>query len=91
MMNLLIFKLWPALIPIAVYALWLMRCRRVAKKSGDPFPALLSGPWIITLVASVALLALSLFYMALSSEKNAGASYTPKRFENGTLYDESLE
>ena len=90
-MRLLILKAWPALIPIALYLIWILHRRRKAKKLGEPLPALLSGPWVPTLAVSLALFGSSLIFYALSSENNAGVSYQPKRFENGKLIEENLE
>ncbi len=90
-MRYLLLKIWPALIPLALYMLWLMSQRRKAKKAGEALPTLLSGPWLPTLGVALLLATISLFYVGLSAEKNAGASYTPKKFENGKLIDGELK
>lgn len=90
-MRFILFKAWPALIPIILYLLWLAHRRRKAKQADEPLPALLSGPWISTLAASLVLLAISFFYLGLSAENNAGVSYQPKAFKDGQLVEETLE
>ena len=90
-MRFLLLKIWPALIPIALYLLWLTLRRRKAKRAEEPLPTVLSGPWLQTLGAALALAAISLFYLGLSAQNNAGVSYTPKKFENGQLIDGELK
>ena len=91
MIRLLILRAWPALIPIALYLLWLAYRRRKAKNANEPLPTLLSGPWIATLCAALALFAASLFYLGLSAPKNAGVSYQPKQFKDGKLVEEEWQ
>lgn len=91
MLKLFFLKAWPALIPVAIYLIWLAIRRRKARRAGDTLPTLLSGPWITTLGVSLAVLAACLFYAGLSAEQNAGVSYQPKRFEDGKLIGETLE
>lgn len=89
-MLLFLLRVWPALVPIGLYLLWLSYLRRKAKKANEPLPALLSGPWLVTIAAALALMAASLFYIGLSAPKNAGISYQPKQFKNGKLIEEEL-
>jgi hypothetical protein len=90
-MRFLLLKIWPALLPVALYVLWLLLRRRKAKRAGEDLPTLLSGPWLQTLGVALLLATISLFYLGLSAEKNAGAAYTPKKFENGKLIDGELK
>ena len=90
MLRLMILRAWPALIPILIYLLWLYTRRRKAKKADEPLPALLDGPWLYTLMGSVALLAISLIATGLMYDHNEGTGYQPKRFEDGKLIEEEL-
>ena len=91
MIPLLILRAWPALIPLLLYWVWLSYRRRQAYNAGEPLPGILSGPWLVTLSAVVALFFASLFYVSLSAEKNAGAAYQPKQFKDGRLIEEELK
>ena len=91
MLRFFILKAWPAIIPLALYLLWLLHRRRHAKKYDLAPPALLDGPWLLTIAAAVTLVVASLLWAGLSQDHNAGTDYQPKRFEGGTLIDENLK
>lgn len=89
-MVLFLLRVWPAFIPIILYLVWHAYRKRKAIKAGDPKPALLSGPWQLTLLAALLLYGASLFYLALSAPKSGAVSYQPKQFKDGKLIREEL-
>lgn len=91
MIRLLLTKAWPALIPLGLYLVWYIWQRRRAIKEDAPLPPVLSGPWRITIAACLLILAICLFAVGLSAERNAGVSYQPQRYIDGQLIDDELQ
>lgn len=89
-MLIFLLRIWPAFIPIMLYLVWHAYRRRKAIKTGEPKPALLSGPWQLTLLAALLMYGASLFYIALSAPKSGAVSYQPKKFKDGKLIDEEI-
>lgn len=83
----LLATIWPALIPIALFALWYVIAVRRAKNQPEPIlPKLRDGPWFITIVSTIGLAILCIFAYGLLDEGHMG-EYIPAQLENGTLID----
>ncbi len=90
MFRLLIFRLWPAWIPILIYIGWhLWRTRKHAKE-GLEKPKFFDGPWRTVLLATILLAAASLMVIGLSEPARTGR-YEPAHMENGELVKGHLE
>jgi hypothetical protein len=72
MLRLLLIRLWPALIPIALYLLWVfvLRKEKVRHK-------LTEGPLFWTLVTSVLLAVGMLFWYGINEQGNWSGTYVP--------------
>ena len=91
MLKLIITKFWPALIPLALYVLWMLLRKRKAKKADEDIPRWLDGPWLWAVVASILIVIAGFFWLGLSSHSDSGSSYQPKEFKDGQLIEERLE
>ncbi len=85
MVRILMFRLWPAFIPLILYVLWMLYRRYMAKKHGLALPAYRDGPWMLAVGASLILGMLSFMMLGLLSPGNEGMDYTPTRMKDGQL------
>jgi hypothetical protein len=85
-MNMIRFliELWPAVIPLLLYTVWIVLLRRRAHKSGIEKPGWLSGPWFWMVLATAGTLVICLFAIGVFSSGTKG-DYIPPHMENGTL------
>lgn len=83
-MGLFLLRLWPVLIPLFVYLVWMRRVRNKARAAGGPIPHFGQGPWFWALVASLTIGILLFLSFGLSHERNTGA-YVPPHMENGKI------
>lgn len=83
-MGLLLFRLWPALIPLLMYYIWHVSVCRKAEKNGQPKPKFRDGPWYWAVLASLAVGAACLLFLGASIEPQTG-TYVPPHMENGVL------
>ncbi len=75
--------LWPALVPLGLYALWCVwRYRR--KQAGHAVPPLTHRLYV-TLVASILLAAVSFILLGVEQPANEGRSYVPTHYKDGVL------
>ncbi len=84
-----IFYLWPALIPIILYIGWLIIVRQKIKKraiESEVLPGLKDGPWVWTLLASVAIAIFCFLFLGLASDRMEG-QYQPAQYIDGKLID----
>ena len=91
MIRFLLFRAWPALIPVILYLLWIAYRRRKAKQNGHAPVRWRDGPWIAALAASVAILALCFLTLGMQSKPNAGRDYQPMEYIDGELKPGSLQ
>ena len=91
MLRFLITKAWPALIPLAIYVLWMALRRRKAKKQADDIPSWIDGPWAWAVGASLLLLIGGLIWVGVNAPSNKDVSYQPKTLIDGQLVDETLQ
>lgn len=84
MFRFLIFRLWPAWIPILLYVGWFLWRTRKHAKEGLEKPKITDGPWRMTLLAAMLLAAGSLLLWGLMEPAQQGG-YTPAHMENGKL------
>lgn len=89
-MALFLFRFWPVLIPLIVYAVWMIRVRGKARKAGEPVPQFREGPWFWAVVASLSVGIVIFFILGLSHEPAKG-TYVPPRTENGKIIPGHLE
>ena len=90
-MRLLLWRAWPALIPVICYLLWIgYRRRKAAQTGGDPV-RWRDGPWVMTLAISVVILAACLVWFGMQSQPNSGTLYKPVEYIDGELKPDSLE
>jgi hypothetical protein len=86
MLRLLLFRLWPALIPIILYVLWMRWRNHTARKNGLAEMRLREGPWVIAVLCSMAIGALMLVLVGLEGDK-VGTNYQPPRLVDGKIVE----
>ncbi len=75
--------LWPALLPLVVYAVWcIWRYRR--KQAGHAVPPVTKRLYV-TIVATIVLAGICLVVFGAEQKPNAGHSYTPAQYKDGVL------
>lgn len=81
----LLLKLWPALIPLALYIGWLFYMKRRAAHGITTPPELLRGMRRWCVIASVLLLVASFLIVALNQPARRDGRYIPPAFKDGAL------
>lgn len=87
-MRILVTYVLPLVLPAALYFLWLWSARSRARAgAGEAKPAAWweEAPWHWLALAGVALLAATLFALALTSGAPPGKVYTPPHVEDGQV------
>lgn len=79
-----LMEMWPALVPILLYAAWMALRRGRASRRGAEKPAWRDGPWFWAVMASIAVAIVCLVLWGLSADPVRGR-YVPPHMENGTL------
>lgn len=88
MLKLILFKLWPALVPILLYFIYTL----IRPKKGDAvIDAKRTQHWPYVILLSIILCAGILLYTAVSSPRSEGTHYQPTHMENGKLVKESIK
>lgn len=80
----LLREIWPAILPLLLYAGWMVRQRKKARSRGESLPKLVEGPWFWAVIASIVIAIACLFFLGLSEESVKGR-YVPPHMENGRL------
>lgn len=81
MLRFIFFRLWPALIPIALYLLWL---RRKKKAGATPEESLLRGRLFWAVVASILLILVGFLFYGVSLPPGQGR-YVPPQYDGKIL------
>jgi len=89
-MALFLFRLWPVLIPLLVYVIWMIAVRRKARLKGEPLPHFREGPWFWAVVTSLAIGIVLFLSFGLSHEENKG-TYIPPRTVDGKIIPGHIE
>lgn len=84
MIRVLLYYIFPLLLPMALYVAWVMWAKRRTKEGEEP-PQLGSGPWFWLILAGFALMVASLSYVAITSGHKPGGTYYPPRLEDGRV------
>lgn len=93
MLSTLLLRLWPALIPIALYLLWrVIWLKRRNTRNGEPGEraSWISGAWGWVAIASLLMLIASFLMLGLSAHRRDGV-YVPPHVEGGRLIDGDIE
>ncbi len=84
MINLILFRFWPALLPLLVYYVWHRLAVRRAKNENKPLPHFRDGPIYWTVLASLAIAVLCFVVMGLDIDVQKG-EYTPPMLQDGKI------
>jgi hypothetical protein len=90
MIRLLLLRLWPALLPLLVYWIWLRHIGRKATINGKPALRFRDGPWYWAVLASLLIAVVSFAILGLTQPAEKGA-YTPPHMENGNIVPGQVE
>lgn len=82
MIRLLII-LWPALLPLLVYASWCV-WRYKRKQAGHEVPPI-KAKLFITVIATIVIAALCLVVLGSQQKRNDGKGYQPVQYKDGKL------
>jgi hypothetical protein len=84
MIRFIIFRLWPAFLPLLVYIIWHRLKVRQAKKDGLPPPHFRDGPIYWVVLACLGLAAASFIFFGAEMEERKGV-YVPPMMRDGKL------
>jgi hypothetical protein len=90
MIRLLVFRLWPAFLPLLIYILWHWLAVRRAVKKGLPPPHFRDKPLYWVVIASLGIAALCFLWMGFSMEEQRGV-YIPPMVKDGTMVPGNVE
>lgn len=86
----LLIKIWPAFIPIALFMLWyLLACRKHKKGKRETKPTVKEGPWLLTILSSIAIAIICIIFSGLNQESIKG-NYTPAYIQDGKIVEGSV-
>lgn len=85
MFSMFLLRMWPALIPLIFYLLWLSRKKKKHAAAGEALPPdVFHGPLFWTVVASILLMLASfLLYGAMMPAQHG--TYVPPHYDGKTL------
>ena len=83
-MGLFLLRFWPVLIPLLLYAAWMIVVRNKARKAGTPLPRFREGPWFWAVVIALGCGVVIFLSLGMSNEPVVG-DYIPPHMENGAI------
>jgi hypothetical protein len=84
MIRLILFRFWPALLPLVIYFFWHRASVRRAKKENKPAPHFRDGPVYWTVLASLLIAVLCFVVMGVELEPQKG-DYIPPVVKDGAI------
>ena len=84
-MKLFLTKILPLLVPLAIYAGWLIHAHRRAHALGTARPNVRDAPWPIMLLTGLAVLIAGMIALGLFTGEKPGGVYVPPHMENGKI------
>jgi len=85
----LLIKIWPALIPIVICAVWYFFIHK--RKKGDRLREWEVRLWTWVAISSVVIAIITMLFFALTVESNKDMEYFPSRLEDGKLVKGHME
>lgn len=90
MIRFIIFRLWPAFLPLIVYMIWHRLKVRQAKKAGLPPPHFRDGPIYWVVISCLGIAALIFVLLGAEMEEQKGV-YVPPYLQDGKLVPGHIE
>ena len=90
-MKLFLTKILPLLIPLAIYAGWLIHARKRSRALGTAHPSARDAPWPIMLLTGLAVLISGMIALGLFTGEKPGGVYVPPHMENGEIIRGHIE
>jgi hypothetical protein len=84
MIRLILFRFWPAFLPLVIYLLWHRNAVRLAKKEGAQIPHFREGPIYWAVLASLVIAVFCFLVMAIGLTPQKG-DYVPPVVKEGTM------
>jgi len=84
MIRLILFRFWPAFLPLIIYIVWHRIAVRRARKLSQPVPHFRDGPIYWMVISSLLIAALCFAVMGFELETQKG-EYTPPTMQNGKI------
>ncbi|MBL29541.1 MAG: hypothetical protein CMM50_18580 [Rhodospirillaceae bacterium] len=91
MLKLLLTKIFPLLLPIAIYLLWLRAARRRAASSGTANPRWQDAPWTLMVASGLLVLVIGMVSLALFTGEEPGGTYVLPQFKDGVVVPGHVE
>jgi hypothetical protein len=90
MIRLILFRFWPAFLPLLVYYVWHRFAVRRAQKQGKPVPHFRDGPIYWMVIASLLVAVLCFAVMGFDMEAQRG-EYVPPVIKDGAVLPGHVE
>lgn len=90
MIRFIVFRLWPALLPLAAYWLWHRVAVRRALKAGKPPPHFRDGPFYWAVIASLLVAVFCFLWFGAQLGEHKG-NYVPPQMKDGVLIPGHVE
>lgn len=84
MIRFIVFRLWPALLPLIAYWLWHRMAVRRALKAGSPVPKFRDGPIYWVILSSLLIAVVCFLWFGAQLEEQKG-EYIPPQLKDGAL------
>jgi len=91
MLKLLLTKILPLLLPIAIYLGWIYFARRRAAASGQQAPQWHEAPWAWIVMSGVLVLVVGMVALAVFTGEEPGGTYVLPKFEDGEIVPGHVE
>lgn len=86
-----LLKIWPALVPVALFLIWYwVALRRARKNPEQDTPQMRDGPWRITLAAALVIAIICLIVEVMLEPATKG-TYVPAHMESGQVIEGHIE
>lgn len=89
-MSLILFRFWPALLPLIIYIIWHRLAVKRALKEGTPPPHFRDKPLYWAVISSLCVAALCFVFMGLTHEAVQG-NYVPPMVKDGKIIPGHVE
>lgn len=91
MLKVLLTQVFPLLLPIVIYLLWLRAARRRASAAGGANPRWHDAPWTLMVASGLFVLIVGMVSLALFTGEEPGGTYVPPYVEDGVVVPGHVE
>ena len=91
MLKVLLTQVFPLLLPIVIYLLWLRAARRRATAAGSTNPRWQDAPWTLMVASGLLVLIVGMVGLAVFTGEEPGGTYVPPHVVDGVIVPGHVE